>query len=167
MNTYFIADTHFGDDSIIIYEKRPFENSQEMDQLLIKNWNDVVDSNDTVFVLGDFTSYTDSHKIKDILSQLNGCKILIMGNHDRDRSAEEWRTLGFSECSMWPIVYKEYFILSHEPLYINTNMPYGNIYGHVHGNPSYKDASKQSVCVSAERIQYTPISFEELVARMK
>lgn len=167
MNTYFIADTHFGDEDIIRYENRPFKDALEMDAYLINRWNSIVNKEDSVFILGDFAAYADIDKIKSILSALNGEKVLVMGNHDRGISADAWREIGFSECSPWPIVYKDFFILSHEPLYINTNMPYANIFGHIHGNPSYKNASKQSVCVSAERINYTPISFEELVACMK
>ena len=70
-------------------------------------------------------------------------------------------------CSIHTVIYKDFYLLSHEPMYINTNMPYANFYGHVHGNPSYKDACKQSVCVSVERISYAPIQFEELRERMK
>ena len=167
MMTYFIADTHFGDESIIRYENRPFKDASEMDVFIMNQWNNTVSPEDVVFVLGDFTVYTDKVKIKQILDALNGNKILVMGNHDRDFDANEWRECGFNECIPWPIVFKEYFILSHEPLYINSNMPYANIFGHVHGNPAYKDASIQSVCVSAERINYTPVAFEELVAAMK
>ena len=42
------------------------------------------------------------------------------------------------------------------------NMPYANIFGHVHANPIYKDFSEQSFCVSVERINYTPVSFDEI-----
>jgi hypothetical protein len=42
------------------------------------------------------------------------------------------------------------FILSHEPFYINTNMPYVNIFGLVLGNPEYNDYSKQHFCVSCD-----------------
>ncbi len=63
----------------------------------------------------------------------------------------------------YPVIYNEWFILSHEPVYINSNMPYANIYGHVHSNPSYADYSAQSFCVSAERINYTPIEFSQII----
>lgn len=163
---FFIADTHFGGENIRRYENRPFQSASEMDKKLIENWNRTVGAEDTVYVLGDFSDYGDCEKDKEILQQLNGKKILVMGNHDRHRTPEEWRKLGFFECSQWPILYKEFFMLSHEPLYINTNMPYANFYGHVHANPSYKDASKQSVCVSVERIAYTPVEFAALRERM-
>ncbi len=182
---FFIADTHFGGESIRRYENRPFASAEEMDEKLIENWNSVVSAEDTVYVLGDFSEYgaddyaetdlseaegADSkkvHKDQAILSRLNGTKILVMGNHDNHRTPEEWRQLGFDECSKWPILYNQYFILSHEPLYINANMPYANFFGHVHANPIYKDACKQSVCISAERINYTPVEFAELKAKLQ
>lgn len=163
---YFIADTHFGGENIRRYENRPFDNVAEMDEKLIENWNSVVTAEDTVYVLGDFSDYEDAERDAGILSRLNGTKILVMGNHDVHRTPQEWRELGFAECFSLPVIYQQYFMLSHEPLYINSNMPYANFYGHVHGNPSYKDACKQSVCVSAERIDYTPVEFDELKAQM-
>lgn len=164
---YFIADTHFGGENIRRYEKRPFETVSEMDEKLIENWNRVVSKEDTVYVLGDFSDYADEGKDAEILGRLNGIKILIMGNHDRHRTPQEWRKLGFHECYQMPVIHQGFFMLSHEPLYINMNMPYANFYGHVHGNPSYKDACKQSVCVSVERVDYTPVEFEVLRKRMK
>ena len=164
---YFIADTHFGDGNIIRYENRPFASVQEMDTAMITKWNQVITDEDTVYVIGDFSAYQDEEKDRELLKQLNGKKILITGNHDTHRIPAEWRALGFMECSPWPIVYQGFFLLSHEPLYINSNMPYANIYGHVHGNASYKDASPQSVCVSVERIDYQPITLDEVMRRIK
>lgn len=50
---YFIADTHFSEENIILYENRPFKNTEEMDSGLASRWNQVVNNNDDVFVLGD------------------------------------------------------------------------------------------------------------------
>ena len=163
---FMIADTHFGTDSIRRYENRPFESVQEMDEALIQNWNRVVSEGDTVYVLGDFSSYGKEEN-KALLKRLKGTKILIMGNHDMGYTQAEWREMGFLECSRWPILYEGFYLLSHEPLYINRNMPYANVYGHVHNNPSYKDTSSQSVCVSVERLQYCPESFETIRAKME
>jgi len=162
-----IADLHFGGENIIRYENRPFSSVEEMTQVLIDNWNAVVTEEDTVFVLGDFSTGQSKEQDASILKRLKGRKILVMGNHDTHRTPEEWRGIGFAECSLWPIVYREFFILSHEPMYLNRNMPYANIYGHVHGNVSYQTVSEQSACVSVERIAYTPVDFEYLVGQMK
>ena len=159
--TFFIADTHFGHSAIIRYENRPFADVREQEEVLIKNWNDVVTAEDTVYMIGDFGLSESEEETRRVCQVLNGTKILVMGNHDTN-SPEWYRNCGFAEASPWPIIIEGFWILSHEPLYINENMPYANIYGHVHANPSYKDASRQSVCVCVERTDYRPISFEDV-----
>ena len=163
MSTFFIADTHFGEDNIRRYENRPFACANEMDEALILNWNSAVKNNDTVFMLGDFGA--DGAE-KDLLSRLNGQKLLLKGNHDV-KSNDFYRQAGFEEVYDMPVLYKGFWLLSHEPLYVNSNMPYANIFGHVHANPMYKNYSSQHFCVCAERIDYTPVSFEEIARRVK
>ena len=158
---FFIADTHFGHDAIIRYENRPFKDTKEQEEILIRNWNAAVEPEDTVYVLGDFGMSDSKAETMRLCEALNGKKILVMGNHDTN--APEWyRECGFAEASPWPIIIEGFWILSHEPLYINENMPYANIYGHVHANPTYKDFCRQSVCVCVERTEYTPISFDDI-----
>lgn len=166
---YFIADTHFYDDSIIMYEKRPFKNVKEMNQELVKNWNETVNKKDLIFILGDFIFNGEedyNRLVRQALSQLNGKKILIMGNHDT-LTEKEYIELGFDSAYQYPILYNEFLILSHEPLYMNTQSPYVNIFGHVHGNPTFKDCSSNSFCVSVERIKYKPIELGEIIDRLK
>ena len=160
-----IADLHFGDPDIIKFENRPFGSVDEMNKELIERWNCVVDQDDKVFILGDFSVYVDD-RLQDIVEQLNGKKILIKGNHDcLDDTA--YFNMGFSCVYNYPIIYDNFFILSHEPMYINESMPYANIFGHVHSNPIYKTYTKRSACVSAERIGYQPIQLSEVIAKIK
>lgn len=160
---YFIADTHFSEESIIRYENRPFRNIMEMDKKLITRWNKVVSEEDFVYVLGDFgaTNQEDS-----VLKQLKGTKLLVKGNHDTN-SNYYYRKVGFQEVYDYPIIIKNFWILSHEPLYVNENMPYANIFGHVHNSPIIKTFSKQHYCVSVERINYAPISFDEITFKIQ
>ena len=160
-----IADTHFGVENIILYENRPFIDIEEMNEKLISNWNSVVGENDEVFLLGDFSAH-GSEKSQAIGHSLNGKKTLILGNHD-DKGKRFYYECGFENVIEYPIIYNGFFILSHEPLYINTNMPYANIFGHVHGNPMYATVTSQSFCVSVERIDYKPIEISEIINRMK
>lgn len=163
---YMIADTHFGDERILHYQNRPFDSVEDMDQKLIEYWNETVKPEDQIFVLGDFSLYGED-KTADIISQLNGKKFLILGNHDRHISPSTWRNLGFQEAFAWPILYDDWYILSHEPIYINTNMPYANIFGHVHGSPMYCDESVQSFCVCVERTNYHPIEWGRIKYRKR
>ena len=96
-----------------------------------------------------------------ICKSLNGKKILVMGNHD-EHTPNWYRECGFEEVSRFPVIYENFWILSHEPMYVNTNMPYANIFGHIHSNPIYKTVSNQSACVSVERIDYRPVEFSEI-----
>lgn len=161
---FFIADTHFGHKNIIEYENRPFKDIYEMDKIIINNWNKTVKAQDKVFVLGDFSFYA-KEKTNEICNKLNGIKTLIKGNHD-DNSNKYYFNCGFENVIEYPIIFNEFFILSHEPIYINSNMPYGNIFGHVHGNKTYCDYTAQSFCVSIERIEYMPIEFNEIISKM-
>ena len=154
MSIFFIADTHFGDERILRYENRPFKSVDEMNSEIVKRWNESVKGDDSVYLLGDVG---DEYFLKD----LNGKKFLVKGNHDT-KSNEHYRRAGFCEVYDLPVIFQGFWLLSHEPLYVCQNMPYANIFGHVHANPIYKDFSPQSFCVSVERINYTPISFDEI-----
>ena len=155
-NVFFIADTHFGDDAIRRYENRPFETVGSMDDALTDNWNRAVGASDEVYVLGDFGAIG---REKEVLSRLNGRKFLVKGNHDTQTNAY-YREAGFEEVYDRPILYENFWILSHDALYVNENMPYANLFGHVHNSPIVKDYSRQHYCVSVERIDYRPIGFD-------
>ncbi|HHT98039.1 MAG TPA: phosphoesterase [Clostridiales bacterium] len=156
--TFFIADMHFGDANIILYENRPYANIHEMRELMLSNWNTTVSSDDEVFVVGDFINFKGTKNPEEILSRLNGKINLIVGNHDKGYE-EFYRNNGVNVIE-YSIIYETFWIISHKPMYMNDNMPYVNIFAHVHNNPMYKNVSSRSFCVSAERINYTPIDFE-------
>lgn len=155
---YFIADTHFSDETIIKYENRPFQSVSEMNSKIIHQWNTTVEKNDIVYILGDFGA--DKNEFS-ILNQLNGEKYLVKGNHDIYSNAY-YRHAGFTEVYDMPVIFNEFWILSHKPLYVNNNMPYANIFGHVHNSPIFRTYNNQHYCVSVERIHYTPISMDEI-----
>mgnify|MGYP000043454190 CR=1 FL=1 len=155
---YLISDMHFGHPNIIKYENRPFSSVEEMDAAIMNNWNTTVGKDDKVFILGDVSFYNKA-KTKEIMENLNGYKTLIIGNHDKARSLTWWKETGIQEVYQYPIIYNEFYILSHEPVYLSENMPYANIHGHIH---HLKYADKQFFNVSVECINYTPIHFEKI-----
>lgn len=79
---YFTSDLHFGHENIIRFCDRPFKNAEEMDKVLIENWNNTVHKNDTVYVLGDFTMIKDPKIVDEYISKLNGKIFFLHGNHD-------------------------------------------------------------------------------------
>ena len=163
MTIYFIADTHFSDENIIRYENRPFQNAAEMNQKLITKWNSAVNDNDIIYILGDFGADNNESFI---LNQLKGKKYLVKGNHDQ-HSNQYYRDAGFIEVYDKPIILNDFWILSHEPMYVNNNMPYANIFGHIHNSPMFKTYSSQHYCVSVERTDYTPIAMDEVIKKVQ
>jgi len=158
---YFIADTHFGHKEIIQYCNRPFSSTDEMDEALIENWNKVVKKQDAVWHLGDFALRCDIEKMQQIFSRLNGHKYLVMGNHDRHKVATYYN-IGFKYVSKFPIIFKKFYILSHAPVFLNAQMPYFNIFGHMHDSPAIQTLTEQTFCVSVERHNYFPVIMKGL-----
>ena len=150
--TFMISDTHFRDKEVFEMsgENKNFKSVADKDAAIISNWNEVVKPEDTVFILGDFGE-------PNYMTKLNGHKYFIYGNHDKPNMAD----------IKFPIVYKNFFILSHEPMFITEDGPYANIFGHVHNNPIYRTVTSRSYCVCACRNNYTPVEFSKIVEAMK
>lgn len=154
MKTFVISDTHFAHKNIIDYCNRPFKDIHEMDEAMIKNWNETVSNDDVVIHLGDF-GLGNKEYIRSIIQRLNGKKILILGNHD-NWSEQFYRDAGFHTVSRFPILYADFYICSHAPIQMPQLTCYQNLYGHIHTDPNYVDnASARCFCV--ERIGYRPV----------
>ena len=142
---FLISDSHFGHKNIIKYCNRPFDNVEDMNSILIKNWNSVVDNEDYVYHLGDFGLGTKDELIA-IGNKLNGHKILVMGNHDH-MSKTAYKECGFDEVYENPVLIQNpkchlpdginKLLLSHEPVNLGNNDDILNIHGHLHGCKKY------------------------------
>lgn len=158
--TWFISDTHFGHSNIIKYDERPFGDIKQMEDALVENWNKKVKPGDTVWFLGDFAFINKRDYIEPIVRRLNGIKNIVLGNHDT-KSTQFYRDCGFNEAYNHPVILKNFFILSHEPVFITENMPYFNIYGHVHNHSAYTTKTKNTCCVCCSRWNYEPVRVPE------
>src|ERR1035437_4161808 len=87
MATWYTSDLHFGHKNIIEYSNRPFKDLADMHEGLIKNWNECVRPEDTIYVLGDL-SLCPFKEFEPIVKRLNGKKILIKGNHDHYKDGQ-------------------------------------------------------------------------------
>ena len=168
MKRFLIADTHFGHANIIQYAKRPFRDVTHMDEMLIRSWNQVVQGEDLVYVLGDFTLSRRKDIISALLQRLNGRKVLIMGNHDT-RKPLDYLNCGFEVATRKPMMVEPGIILMHEPLedleLISPNYLY--FFGHVHDKRCPMDDKENCRCVSVERIGYRPADFDLLIKEMR
>lgn len=110
------------------------------DEAIIRLWNQTVGPKDLVYILGDLTlNYKDIEKVNDLISRLNGIKVLIIGNHD----SYTLQNKRFNKSLFAEIVdYKEikykskYISLFHYPIASFNKQDNGGIclYGHIHSN---------------------------------
>jgi calcineurin-like phosphoesterase family protein len=182
-SVFLVSDTHFGHTGVCRFLRndgsklRPWDSPEEMDEAMVKSWNERVKPTDKVYHLGDVVINRRSLKT---LARLNGDKVLIRGNHDIFRDAE----------------YNEYFrelrayhvmngmILSHIPVHEASLGRFGvNIHGHLHSNRVMKargvdaktgatlysdeiDTRYHCVCVE-QTPDFAPILFEDVIKRIK
>lgn len=78
--TFATSDEHFWHVNVIRYCQRPFKDVEEMNELMILKWNEVVLPTDTVYCVGDFSMAFRAVEL--YTKRLNGYKILVAGNHD-------------------------------------------------------------------------------------
>ena len=178
-NTFFTSDTHFWHTNILEYCNRPFETIEEMNEEIIKRWNDKIGKNDIVFHLGDF-AFCGSTLYNNLLDRLNGKITLILGNHDR-------RNLNKNIIDKFNGVYQQVSIkiedqriyLNHFPFLCYSGSLNGvwQLFGHVHSGPYKKENSLDDLRlnmllpgqydVGVDNNNFTPISYMELKEKIK
>ena len=180
---FLTSDTHFGHAGVCRFTEsdgvtkiRPWTDPNEMDEEMIKRWNDRVRPNDKVYHLGDVVI---NRKSLATVARLHGDKVLIRGNHDIFRD-DEYR-LYFRELRAYHVM--NGMILSHIPLHEASLGRFGvNIHGHLHSNRVKKaigiDAKTGATlyndendvryhCVCVEQTDFAPILFEDVIKRIE
>lgn len=128
---YFLSDTHFGDPRLNLYNRELIASSpEEVDNLIISNYNKLVADSDTVYFLGDIAY--NPEKIS-LINNLKGYKILIKGNYD-DKIDDSILKTYFNEVYSENLIIEiggEKFHLNHYPSKCVDTM--ANLTGHIHG----------------------------------
>lgn len=174
MNIFFTADTHFCHNNIIKYCNRPFSSIEEMNEVLIKRWNKIVEPNDTIYHLGDF-GFAKPDILEKIVKRLNGKIHLILGNHDKNlkgktdlfESIREINKIYISDLTLNTKKKRQGIILCHYAMKVWDRSHYGywHLYGHSHGTLKY-DPNSLSMDVGVDCHNYAPISYEKIKCKM-
>ena len=184
-NSWVAADPHFGHLGVCKFlhpngvdALRPWDTPEEMDEALVKNWNEVVRPADRVNLLGDVVI---NRRCLVTLGRLNGRIRLVKGNHDIFKLADY---LPYVDDIVAYHVTKGQqggkVIMSHIPIHPESLGRFGvNIHGHLHAHFVTKTtqhkseleswtetvADRRYVCVSVEQTNWRPITLEEALAR--
>ncbi len=182
-SVFLVSDTHFGHTGVCRFTRddgvtklRPWTDPDEMDEAMVKAWNETVKPTDKVYHLGDVVI---NRKALKTLHRLNGDKVLIRGNHDIFKD-EEYRE-HFRELRAYHVM--NGMILSHIPVHEESLGRFGvNIHGHLHANrvkkPRGYDVKTGTMlysdeidtryhCVCVEQTDFRPILFEDVMKRIK
>ena len=152
---WFTSDTHFSHEKTRIKAARPFDDINEMNKEIIKQWNKIVKPNDIVYHLGDFGDL-------EILKKLNGKIRLVMGNHERKEglTVEALLEAGFDQVFEENVVIEVEGLrmnLIHEPSKNNPGM--FNLFGHLHNLCIVKEFG---INVGQDCNYFRPIDFEKI-----
>jgi calcineurin-like phosphoesterase family protein len=82
---YFTSDWHIGHENVIHFSNRPFQDVEQMAKGLVSRYNSVVSPNGVCYFLGDM-GFGNIDVLNKVITQLNGTKILILGNHDASQA---------------------------------------------------------------------------------
>lgn len=153
---FFTGCTHFDHANIIRLAKRPFQDVQEMNAEMVRLWNETVGHGDTVFHLGDF-AFDKAGIWRD---RLNGQKVLIEGNHDKNRAKPDHKYLEIE-------VGGRKVVLFHYPIEEWNGFYRGAVHVHCHTHSPIRVTGKNRVNVSVEAWDYTPVSFDQILAELE
>lgn len=174
-NIWVISDTHFNHANILNFKdsvgkptREGFADVQEMNEVMIQRWNEVVKPGDKVYHLGDVVFGMNKEEwLTKHMPRLMGQKRLIFGNHD-----EPSHFVGkgqFKKTALWRVFREFNIIMTHVPVHETTlqegrgghSKPSLNVHGHIHQN---KSPSKFHHCVCVEHTDYRPVNIEDLAA---
>jgi calcineurin-like phosphoesterase family protein len=168
-NIFFVSDTHFFDERILTFKRsdgwpvRDFSSVDEMNEAMIARWNAVVKPGDKVYHLGD-VSWVYGKQLAGLMARLNGSKRLLIGNHDWIKGTNLMDC--FQKIQLWWVFGKEGFVCTHVPI-LRPNFPSScvlNVHGHIHHQPQ---PLPEYLNVSVEAIDYTPVSLDVILDRVK
>lgn len=146
---YVFGDPHFFHYKML--EIRDYDNTYLMNENIINQINSVIsDKYDTIIFNGDI-SFSTKEKTKEIISRINGYKVLVMGNHDYRHSKKWWHEVGFDDVIDGSLL-KDNIIISHKPI---DDLPKGyfNVHAHTHGYENEYSNDLRYFCTSFENIK--------------
>lgn len=152
---WVFGDNHWNNNGMfnIVYSKT-FKTKEHYIEKTISMFNKTVGPNDITIFLGDIG---ESDTVESILSQMNGIKVLIMGNHD-SFSKTKALEIGFDEVYDTPVYYNPRLVFSHEPTPVEAGIL--NVHGHTH---LIKLKSEWHLNLCPEWWNYRPVSIQSIL----
>lgn len=172
MTVFITSDWHFCHDKDFVWQKRGFSSVGEMNIELLKRFNSVVKPEDEVYFLGD-AMLNDNETALGFISQMNGYKHWIWGNHDSPTRRELLAKIPNSKIEGLACVERIngfIFYMSHYPT-LTTNYDDDkplksrvlNLAGHTHSTEMWDKNSPWTYNVAVDAHDCYPVAVEEII----
>ena len=173
---YFTSDLHFNHDREFIYKPRGFNAIYEMNDAIVKNWNNIINMEDDIYVLGDLMLGNNEVGIS-LIKQLKGNIHVVRGNHDTDVRMELYDKC-YNIVEITEGQYFKYngyhFYLNHYPTF-TSNLEKGaelkihliNLYGHTHQQTNFYNGIPFMYHVGVDSHNCTPVSIDKIIEDIK
>ena len=181
MAIFLTSDLHFNHDREFVWKARGFNSIEEMNENIIKRFNERVTAEDDVYILGDLCLGGGDKEVieqnKSLIKRLNGKLHIIRGNHDTDRRVEMYMTCSnIVECTLWAdyIKYKGYhFYMSHFPT-ITSNLEKESLkqctcclFGHTHQTTNFYYDMPMVYHVGVDSHDCKPVLLDDIIKEME
>jgi calcineurin-like phosphoesterase family protein len=169
---WLTSDLHLGHDKEFIWKARGFESVEEMNLAIVGRFNSKVQPEDTVYILGDLM-LGDNTTGEYFLSQLNGKKIFIRGNHDTNPRVEIYKKYTDAEIKWAEVIkYKgKNIYLSHYPTLTSNQGELHNVtfnfFGHTHQKVDFFDTYINMYHVGVDSHDCYPVLIDDAIAACK
>ena len=173
MSIFVTSDFHFGHDREFIWKVRGFASVQEMNETMVKRFNDQVGKYDDVYILGDlFLGSADNIRY---ISQLNGNLHLVRGNHDTDarwKLCQERCYIVEASNAILLNYYGYHIYMSHYPTLTghleNASLKQMtiNFYGHTHQKSKFLEDRPYMYHVGVDAHDCYPVPIETIIEMM-
>lgn len=169
---YFTSDTHYFHEKLLgsnDFASRPFASVSEMHEVMVANWNQVVQAQDTVYHLGDIALHPEHEagfaELLALLVRLQGKIAFIKGNHDtralfrylakHDPGISGEPKFSFADVGLLLKFDHHQYYLSHYPMLLGMTKNSRNLHGHIHHH-SFPIAENINVGVDAPELAFLP-----------
>lgn len=168
------SDLHFCHNKDFIYERRGFHSIQEMDEAIVRNFNEAVAWDDDLYILGDIM-LNDNDKGIRLLRQLPGNIHILIGNHDTSNRVELYRQEPRITVEGYATVlkYQKYnFYLCHYPT-LTANLDDDKsltkrplcLAGHTHSTKLFEPCGSYNVALDAH--ENYPVAIDQIIYDLK
>lgn len=174
---FFTGDLHLEHDKEFLYKPRGFDNIDDHDETIIKNWNELVSLDDEVIVVGDIMMGPNRTRGLEKLNRLNGKIIIYRGNHDTDTKIDDYAKhcpnvhIGGDRHQIYSDVIKVgkwRFYLCHWPTilgdfnFVKPNHRHFSLHGHTHSKDKFQFLQYCCYNVSLDAHNNRPVNVKQI-----